>query len=112
MTTGRINQVAFLSDAPHRVIPPTGKAGRAKTGEDVVRDRRLAPSFGQTGEKPRTDILFRIRETERDARDPWQRRRKWRGMRGSRGPPRGPPRAPHGDAGRKEPTRGTIAFSI
>lgn len=46
MTTGRINQVAFLGDADTRMSPVEPKAREVKTGAAVVRVKGQMRSLG------------------------------------------------------------------
>jgi hypothetical protein len=65
MTTGRINQVAFLADKPQH--GPT-TASRAGAGDDpctiVVRERQRVPVLGDRRRRSHANITFRIRDHE------------------------------------------------
>ena len=62
MTTGRINQVAFLRDAARRTAPdPPGEGAGADAGADVVRANRcLGRTLGEIA--PRVHRMDCIRE--------------------------------------------------
>ena len=83
MTTGRINQVAFLRDAARRAAPdPPGEGASADAGADVVQANRcLGRTLGEIA--PRVHRMDCIREhgasshaigTERAHRLPWNAR--------------------------------------
>ncbi|KAL9400673.1 hypothetical protein Peur_004522 [Populus x canadensis] len=66
MTTGRINQVAFLGDTTTRTIPDADETRGDETGEEVVLigHERLEMG-GRRGGGPRAGIAFCIRKHER-----------------------------------------------
>ena len=88
MTTGRINQVAFLNDGP----APHGP--RAKTGTAVVRTKRRTLVFRdkQGANDPRAHRVFRIRENESRPCPGFPRDARRRTESGARPTLRGPPR--------------------
>ena len=74
MTTGRINQVAFLGDVDARMSPiePEGDDG-VKTGTTVVRVKGQMRSSGwRRPRPPRPRTTFRIRENGQRRRAPRQ----------------------------------------
>ena len=61
MTTGRINQVAFLGDTTTHTTPDADET-RGETGEEVVFiEHEQLEMGGRRGEGPRADIAFCIR---------------------------------------------------
>ena len=67
MTTGRINQVAFLVDAGVARRPRLARGrGRARTSAAIVRGRAMTLAWyvGKGGQRPQTHIMFCIRGHE------------------------------------------------
>lgn len=95
MTTGRINQVAFLSRRrrPHETPSggQDGRGSRSRLGTNAQLGRSEA-------EAPRPRTTFRIRENGRRPHEPRRPRDESRGTPGSRSPPRVHP-APRGAQG-------------
>ena len=95
MTTGRINQVAFLSRRrrPHETPSggQDGRGSRSRLGTNAQLGRSEA-------EAPRPRTTFRIRENGRRPHEPRRPRDESQGTPGSRSPPRVHP-APRGAQG-------------
>ena len=67
MTTGRINQVAFLVDAGVARRPWLARGrGRARTSAAIVRGRAMTLAWyvGKGGQRPQTHMMFCIRGHE------------------------------------------------
>ena len=108
MTTGRINQVAFLVDAGAARRPWLARGqGRARTSTAIVRGRAmmLAWYVGKRGRGPKPTWFSASEATSMPAWSTSATRRP-RGTRGTRGRLRGPV----GASTRNESTRGTSAL--